>query len=757
MSNQKISNQRISHTLKVSKTSQEYSSNGNRNSSRIYSKQNYLVSNLESSAGNTLQRSTDNQSICTCGKWKMDTHSTYNNTIQTNLRSDENCTCDEGRDISSLCNCYKNHTNKTSKNAQSYNSKNILIQENNYCTCGQRQNIIPTFESQERIINTNVSTEDNTNNHAKITKKICICGKGDHEAELINTTTSNNEFHLDTLETKDEEERERFDKIKNIKQEKTIIKKEQLLKSQELQKSEILSWTGDIFIQIIERLQYLAAQPPLLHIQCLKDLMIDRTLDNRPIQVLVPIPDNFIQKQCQFEVLAEQGLRNEDLCPENVELLNISHAYSIPVPGFNNLEVENAEMFIQAQPKELLMEQYSLFCQGEKKELQIANHNWDISATGRMWSGPIKPVRTNKFEIEEVIKEDWNDLIQEENIEKFEVEKLKVNYRFKQIELGNNEVITLKATKRILKDYTQTEESNVTMGGKGFILRTWEPVPFLANSMTIVRESKNKNLQITSDNMEMAPARKRRANWNLVNTSSLETSVNYLTKEKILEEQNVNPLTIIEEGKDKNKWKQTVRKQNGIKLTFGKKVKKFDLSIKKEINLFFEREIDDVIVNDDYNNIAGPQTRPIVVTVIKVNEEEDTSSVTSYDVFKNLIIQKSNLNIEFGSNSNMAQQNIMEFNRNISSGGSYGFNLKNKNNKISGTFGNGEFSYFGKKEGGVKLRMEENRQKSQYDKTVKNIVFQTKNIMGNMLGLGGKQKNIEFVREDPDVKNYLKV
>lgn len=371
MSNQKISNQRISHTLKVSKTSQEYSSNGNRNSSRIYSKQNYLVSNLESSAGNTLQRSTDNQSICTCGKWKMDTHSTYNNTIQTNLRSDENCTCDEGRDISSLCNCYKNNTNKTSKNAQSYNSKNILIQENNYCTCGQRQNIIPTFESQERIINTNVSTEDNTNNHAKITKKICICGKGDHEAELINTTTSNNEFHLDTLETKDEEERERFDKIKKIKQEKTIIKKEQLIKSRELQKSEILSWTGDIFIQIIERLQYLAAQPPLLHIQCLKDLMIDRTLDNRPIQVLVPIPDNFIQKQCQFEVLAEQGLRNEDLCPENVELLNISHAYSIPVPGFNNLEVENAEMFIQAQPKELLMEQYSLFCQGEKKNYKL--------------------------------------------------------------------------------------------------------------------------------------------------------------------------------------------------------------------------------------------------------------------------------------------------------------------------------------------------------------------------------------------------
>ena len=470
--------------------------------------------------------------------------------------------------------------------------------------------------------------------------------------------------------------------------------------------------------------------------------MIDRTLDSRPIQVLIPIPDNFIQKQNQFEVLAEQGSREEDLCPENVELLNISNAYSIPVPGFNNLKAENTEMFIKAQPKELIMEQYSLFCQGEEKKLQIANYAWDISAVGRMWSGPIKPVRTNKFEVEEVITNEWNDLVQKENIEKFEFEKEKINHRFKQIELGDNEVITLKATKRKLKDYTQTEESNVTIGGKGFKLRIWEPVPFLANSMTIERQASDK---------------KKLGNWNLVNTTSLETTVNYLTKEKILEEQNVNPLTIIEEGKGKNKWKETVRKQNGIKLVFGKKVKKFDLTIKKEINLFFEREIDDVIVNDDYNNIAGPQTRPIIVTVIKVKEEDETSSVTSYDVFKDLIIQKSHLNIEFGSSSANAQRNIMEFNRNIKSGGSYEINLMNRSNKISGTFGNGEFSYFGKKEGGVKLRMEENRQKSQYDKTVKNLVFQTKNIMGNMLGSKGKQKNIEFLREDPDVKNYLKV
>ena len=352
-----------------------------------------------------------------------------------------------------------------------------------------------------------------------------------------------------------------------------------------------------------------------------------------------------------------------------------------------------------------------------------------------MWSGPLKPVRTNKLGIEEEEGEDWNNLIKKENVEKFEVEKIKKYYRFKQIELGDNEVILLKATKRVLKDYTQTEESTVTMGGKGFKQRVWEPVPFLANSMTIEKSSIQNQFSITSEKIEMAPERKRRADWNLVNTASLATSVNYLNEEKKEEEE-----------EDTNKWKSIVKKQSGIKLVFGKKAKKFTLTICKEINMFFEREVDDVIVNDDYNNIAGPQTRPIIVTVLKVNEEEETSSVTSYDVFKNLIIQKSNYNISYGTNSNCKDGNLK-------------INLiGNKSNKIGGTFFKSEFSDFAKQQGGIKLRMEENNLKSKYDQTVINLANQTKNILtGNVIKVGGKTKNIEFVREEPDVKNYLKV
>ena len=754
MSKQIISNRKI--TYKISKTSEQYSSNVKNVSKEEISQtrniqipsQNYIVTNLESSTGNMQQRSSDNQSICTCGKWKTDTHSTYNRTIQTNLKSDENCTCDEGKDMF-LCNCYKKNTNKTMRQTKTNNSQNILIQDSNYCNCINNQNINLTSENDERILNTNITTDANVKINTKINRKTCIYGKGEHELD-INTTTSN-DIQLDTIETKDNEEK--IEEISKIKQKEIIIKKEEIIKTQ--QKTEKIEWTGDLFIQVMERIQYLAAEPPKISVQFLKDLMINRTINNEPIHILVPVPDNLIQKQTYLEVLAEEK-QKEELCPENVELLNISHAYSIQVPSFDDLEIENYNIFIQAQPKELLIEQYSLYCQGEKKPLQIENYSWDISATGRMWSGPIQPVRTNKLGVEEESK-NWNDLVQKEKVEQLDFDNIPTYYRFKTIELGDNEVISLKATKRILKDYTQTEESNIKMGGNGFKPRVWEPIPFLANSMTIEGTAKSPQLEKASNDLLIAPMRKRRQEWNLVNTASSETSINYLTKEKILEQQNLNPIEITQQNIDKNKWKEIVRKQNGVKLIYKKqKMQKWLLSICKEINLFFEHEIDDVLVNDDYNNIQGSQMRPVVVTILKVNEEEEeTSSISSYDVFQNVVINKSNLKYEYGTQSLL--QNNYEFNRNIKTGANYEINFGNKSNKISGTFGDGEFSKFGKKEGSIKLRMEENNKKSQYDKTVRNLVKQTKNLMENTIEIKGRQIKIEYVRDSPEEENYLKV
>lgn len=666
-----------------------------------------IVNTLESSAGNILRGSTDNQSICTCGKFRSDTHSTYNGTIQTKLQSEECNTVDEGRDTS-LCNCYKKNTNRASKiSTRSYKSNNILIQDNNHCTCHEGQNM-------------NMISKYNINK--KIYKKECTCGKGDHEYE-INTVTTN-DVQLDTIETKDNEDKENIEELTKIskkEQEQSIIKKDKEIKVDikqleqlEQKKEEEISWNGDIFIQIMERLQYLAAKPPELTVQFPNDMMINRTVYNGPINILIPIPENYIQKQGFFEVLPEVKDPLEGTCPENVDLLNISNAYSIQIPTFNNLEIENTEMFIQSEPLGI--------------HFKIENYAWDISANGRLWSGDIIPIRTNRLEIED---KTWNDLIQKETVEKLTIDISDIHNPFKIIELSDNEVITLKAKKKVLK-VTQTQESSLKVGGDGFKPRVWDLVPTQANSMTI---EVHKPLKIVSESILMPPERKRRPNWNLVNTSSLESTVDYLVKEKIIEQQSLNPITLIEENTLKNKWQNKIRKQLGTRLTYKKKDKrlKWTLSIcSKVIDLFFEHSIDDVVINDDYNNVQGPQMRPIIVTVLKANEADDTSSIASYDVFQNLVIKKGTLNFELGKNRNIE----INIKKNIQSE----YEMDGKIKKFNG-----------------KLRMEENRQKNQYDKTVRNLVHQTKNLMGNMLEISRKEKKIEFVKEETGDNNYLKV
>ena len=780
-----------------------------------------IVKNGEFSTGNMNQGNVDSQSICTCGKWRTDTHSTYNGTIRTNLKSDGycTCTCDDGKDMS-LCNCYKRNTNRTANRTASTNSQNIYIQNNNDYSISNERHIFTTASENAR----NAQTEEENNaNNININKKVCICGRGNHEINNLNIsnmmTTSNNELPIQTTDY-EEKERGRKEIITKVKQSRSEIREEVRVENEES------AWTGDIFIQVMERLQYLAAEPPDLIVQFMNDLMIDRTIDNNPIKILIPIPDNFVQKQCDLMVLSKEKKETEEkpsesICPENVDFLNISHAYSIPINSFNDLELDRIEMFIQSHPKiekpkpkpkqkiekpkpkpkpkieqpkpkqkieqpkpkpkqkieqpkpkqkieqpkpkpkqkiekpkpkqKIEKPKPKIKIDDEVKPIyEIENNDaWDISGSERTWSGPIQPVRTNKFEFE-TGEENWNNLMKE-TVEKLEFEKSKkgqysnldknqfdVFYKesgkiFKKIDLGDNEVITLKAEKRKLAPSPENVES-LSVGGPGFKPRIWSPVPTLAISFNLEKSGIKNKFNIVSDNMTMPSERKRRPDWNLVNKSSNEEPINILGKEKILVEQKVRPLSVFGEPKKPNRWNEIVRAQKGTKLVFeAKKIKskksKWYLSVCKEINMCYEREADEVIVNDDYNDIKGTQMRPIIVTVLKVNEDEETSSVTSYDVFQNIIVKKSNIDINYSSGNKFgigvnALKNRIEF---------------SKNNMINqGLFGKKinyireDFGHFGKREGLGKLKMAENEQKNKYDKIVGNLAFQTKNIVGNI-------------------------
>ena len=725
-----------------------------------------IVKNGEFSTGNMNQGNVDSQSICTCGKWRTDTHSTYNGTIKTNLKSDGYCTCtyDDGKDMS-LCNCYKRNTNRTANRTVSTNSQNIYIQNNNDYSISNERHIFTTASENAR----NAQTEEENNaNNININKKVCICGRRDHEINNLNIsnmmTTSNNEL---PIQTTDYEERERGRKeiISKVKQSRTEIREEVRVENEES------AWTGDIFIQVMERLQYLAAEPPDLIVQFMNDLMIDRTVDNNPIKILIPIPDNFVQQQCDLMVLSKEKKETEEkpsesICPENVDFLNISHAYSILINSFNDLESDRIEMFFQSQPTiekpkpkpkiekpkpkpkieqpkpkpkiekpkpkpKIEKPKPKIKIDDEAKPIYKIENNdaWDISGSERTWSGPIQPVRTNKFEFE-TGEENWNNLMQE-TVEKLDFEKSKkgpysnldknqfdIFYKesgkiFKIIDLGDNEVITLKAEKRKLAPSPENVQS-LSVGGPGFKPRVWSPVPTLAISFNLEKSDIKNKFNIVSDNMTMPSERKRRPDWNLVNKASNEELINIFGKEKILVEQKVRPLSVFGEPKKPNRWNEIVRTQKGAKLVFkAKKIKykksKWYLSVCKEINMFYEREADEVIINDDYNDIKGTQMRPIIVTVLKVNEDEETSSVTSYDVFENIIVKKSNIDINYNS------------------GNKFGIGVNALKNRID--FSKKKFGHFGKREFFGKLQMAENEQKNKYDKIVSNLAFQTNNIV----------------------------
>jgi len=716
-----------------------------------------IVKNGEFSTGNMNQGNVDSQSICTCGKWRTDTHSTYNGTIKTNLKSDGYCTCtyDDGKDMS-LCNCYKKNTNQTANRTVSTNSQNIYIQNNNDYSISNERHIFTTASENAR----NAQTEEENNaNNININKKVCICGRRDHEINNLNIsnmmTTSNNEL---PIQTTDYEERERGRKeiISKVKQSRTEIREEVRVENEES------AWTGDIFIQVMERLQYLAAEPPDLIVQFMNDLMIDRTVDNNPIKILIPIPDNFVQQQCDLMVLSKEKKETEEkpsesICPENVDFLNISHAYSILINSFNDLESDRIEMFFQSQPTiekpkpkpkiekpkpkpkiekpkpkpKIEKPKPKIKIDDEAKPIYKIENNdaWDISGSERTWSGPIQPVRTNKFEFE-TGEENWNNLMQE-TVEKLDFEKSKkgpysnldknqfdIFYKesgkiFKIIDLGDNEVITLKAEKRKLAPSPENVQS-LSVGGPGFKPRVWSPVPTLAISFNLEKSDIKNKFNIVSDNMTMPSERKRRPDWNLVNKASNEELINIFGKEKILVEQKVRPLSVFGEPKKPNRWNEIVRTQKGAKLVFeAKKIKykksKWYLSVCKEINMFYETEADEVIINDDYNDIKGTQMRPIIVTVLKVNEDEETSSVTSYDVFQNIIVKKSNIDIDYNSDNK------------------FGIGVNALKNRID--FSKKKFGHFGKRELFGKLKMAENEQKNKYDKIVSNLAFQTNNIV----------------------------
>ena len=195
----------------------------------------------------------------------------------------------------------------TSEKIMSNNSgllKNYKISKNNL----NKATIETSSQTKLRCIcNKNIShskkinLKKNINNYSSDEKQIRSAFS--ENITTINTTISHNSLQFQTTETEDRE----------------IIKQRGELRG-------VIGWSiNELLMQVMERLQYLAAGPPEPLVQFPDQLMINRTINNNPIKILIPIPDYYIQQQDHFEVLSKEVIKVAEVIKEVIKLDNLEY------------------------------------------------------------------------------------------------------------------------------------------------------------------------------------------------------------------------------------------------------------------------------------------------------------------------------------------------------------------------------------------------------------------------------------------------
>ena len=417
----------------------------------------------------------------------------------------------------------KSGSNKLKIAINSSNNETIetTIKNQLKCTCNKKN-----YKSKKLNLKKKIYLYTNEEKHLMSTLS--------ENLNSVNTTISHNSYQVQLTESDDNEKREIREGI---------------------------YWNiDDLFIQVMERLQYLAAEPPQLYVQFPHDLMIERTI--RPIKVLIPIPESFIQQQDHFEVIAKPVKKEEKVKVKTV-------------PKFGYLGKDQFEMFIKNNKIEKEREKEKQIIQPLVQE----SHNLNIQKSQRMWKGHVQPVKTNKLKIEDPVR-NWIDLIKSEKVNNLE---FKHEQKIKPKEI-KKEIIPPKP------QYSLSEESKLSLRGKGFKPKIWSPIPTSIGSFTIERE------QEISENISQS-----------------------FTEESF-------------------------------------------------------------IINDDYNKIKQLQMRPVIVTITKMNEDEE-SSTEALDILESIFEKKINLNIE---DENNFIKSRFESPEKINSENNYEINFISKNKKFNG-------------------------------------------------------------------------
>ena len=245
----------------------------------------------------------------------------------------------------------------SNSNAKENTNANININLNyknaKVCNCnkgGIHTNINQTqSQAQTQICNCNKGSIHSSNiNQAQAEAQICNCNKGTiHTTNIKQTQTQTQNQNKNQISSVRKVENYSYlssnknsssDVNTRITQ-KTTITKTKININKNVSKAE---WNKRCVDQNNENLQIIAPEKPQLIAQCVQEMQVIQK--PMPVQILLPIEQNEIDYPLGLEIYGKKKEEKKVLiCPENIENLNVSKAYSTIVPQFENLNISKTE------------------------------------------------------------------------------------------------------------------------------------------------------------------------------------------------------------------------------------------------------------------------------------------------------------------------------------------------------------------------------------------------------------------------------
>ena len=489
---------------------------------------------------------------------------------------------------------------------------NISSGNNLKCTCGLSHNI----SGGKTLINkVNISTKTTATkyNNGSNTQKITT------QKTTTKTTQINNVKNSSNINTQS--------KTCNSNCEINKGSSIQQMNKTKIETSKIKQWNKKCVGQNNENIQILAAEKPELLIQCVQDIKVIQ--EPKPVQVLMPIVPNEIDYPLGLEIYGKE--KKVLICPENVENLNVSKAYSKIEHEFEDLNIDqNEKVYCERKPnkvKKVKKEKYD-------KELEIENGEMFVKGE-KVFNKSNEMELTTKMNVAGKQKLQWNETNEAIKTTKMNVERLPT--KFKNLYEENN---TYNYKGQIKTKYGPTEVDLYSNGQleypAEYIPPDWnkDSMPMSGRPFTLDKTKKQFNLSTKKETKITLKKEYETKDWNKEITKKKVNEINMVKKQKKrnLEKQKIKPIQV--EGYN---WNDLIIQQKDADILLKKmENKQNDFVLSRGDEVHISNEPEEILVNDDYNIIEENYTRSIRANIKKIQEFSEESVSSEYDVLKGI-------------------------------------------------------------------------------------------------------------------------